>query len=276
MQSPRSAHDPPWLSGRVSQRAWCQLCPNPSPMTLDGTNTWVLTEPGACRSIVVDPGPLDEAHLQAVLRHVESIGSQVALTLLTHHHADHAESATRFAELSDAPVRAMGAGHDDLADGDRVSVGGLDVLVVSTPGHTADSTSFLLAQEQRLLTGDTILGRGSTVVAYPDGELTAYLESLERLAHMTGSGTVTSLAPGHGPAVSDAAAMVATYQQHRARRLDEVRHVLATLRDHEGDTADAVVERVYADVRRDVWPAARLSVLAQLEYLRPSASGHDD
>ncbi len=246
-------------------------------MTLDGTNTWVLTEPDAHVSIVVDPGPLDEAHLQAVLQYVESIGSHVALTLLTHHHADHAESAARFAELSDAPVRATGSGHDDLADGDWVSVGGLDVLVVSTPGHTADSTSFLIAAEQRLLTGDTILGRGSTVVAHPDGELAAYLESLERLATLTGSGRVTSLAPGHGPAVSDAAAMVATYQQHRARRLDEVRDVVAKLGDHTpSELSDAVLERVYADVPRDVWPAAQLSVLAQLDYLGVRTTERDD
>lgn len=243
-------------------------------MTLDGTNTWVLTEPGSDQSVVVDPGPLDpgsanEAHLQAVLSHVESIGSRVALTLLTHHHADHAESAARFAMLTGAPVRASGSGHDNLVDGDHLSIGGLELLVVATPGHTADSTSFLLAQEQRLLTGDTILGRGSTVVAHPDGELSAYLESLERLESMTGSGVFTSLAPGHGPTVADARQTIEGYQAHRRQRLSEVRDVVATLPTGNPDQiADAVVQQVYADVARDVWPAARLSVLAQLEYLR--------
>lgn len=246
-------------------------------MTLDGTNTWVLTEPDARRSMVVDPGPLDERHLQAVLQHVESIGSRVALTLLTHHHADHAESAARFAELSAAPVRAIGRGHDDLADGDHLSVDGLDLLVVSTPGHTADSTSFLLAREQLLLTGDTILGRGSTVVAHPDGELAAYLESLERLEAMTGSGVVTSLAPGHGATVAEAAQVVRGYQRHRMQRLEEVRNVVATAPAHNvNEIADAVVRQVYADVPHDVWPAARLSVLAQLEYLGVRASGRDE
>uniref|UniRef100_UPI0012645429 MBL fold metallo-hydrolase n=1 Tax=Segeticoccus rhizosphaerae TaxID=1104777 RepID=UPI0012645429 len=179
-----------------------------------------------------------------------------------------AESADRFAELTRAPVRAIGAGHDDLRDGDRVRVGGLEIVVVATPGHTADSLSFLLPAENLLLTGDTVLGRGSTVVAHPDGELAAYLSSLGRLEAMTGSGEVTSIAPGHGPTVSDAAGTVRWYLDHRRERLDQVRDALAAGAAQAPDVADAVVERVYADVPREVWPAARLSVLAQLDYLR--------
>lgn len=242
-------------------------------MTLDGTNTWVLTEPGSGQSVVVDPGPLDpgsgdEEHVRSVLQYVEDIGSRVALTLLTHHHADHAASASRFAELTGAPVRAIGSGHDDVADGDQLCVDGLDILVVATPGHTADSTSFLLAQEQLLLTGDTVLGRGSTVVAHPDGELSAYLQSLERLEALTGSGVVTSIAPGHGPPVADARGTIRDYRHHRRQRLADVQAVVATLPYRsQAEVADAVVKQVYADVPPEVWPAARFSVLAQLEYL---------
>ncbi|MGB3829674.1 MAG: MBL fold metallo-hydrolase [Ornithinimicrobium sp.] len=281
MQSPGSSPDPPWVGGGMSERAWCQLCPNPSPMTLDGTNTWILTEPGSTASIVIDPGPLDEDHLSSVLTHVQSIGSRVALTLLTHRHDDHAQSAGRFRDLTGAPVRAIGRGHDDLGEGDRVTVAGLEVWVVSTPGHTDDSVSFVLPAEQTLLTGDTILGRGSTVVAHPDGRLSAYLESLERLRQLTASGQVTRLAPGHGPAVFDAEATVTGYIEHRARRLDQVREAVDRHRDtmangeHTDDLADAVVRTVYADVSRDLWPAARLSVLAQLEYLG-QVSGRDE
>ncbi len=322
MRSTGAPTDPPWASGQVSERAWCQLCPNPSPMTLDGTNTWIVTEPGARESVVIDPGPTDEAHLSAVLAHVDSLGSRVALTLLTHHHEDHAQSAGRFAELTSAPIRAAGAGHGDLGEGDRVEVAGLELLVAATPGHTGDSLSFLLTAEQRLLTGDTILGRGTTVVAHPDGELAAYLASLERLARLTGSGEVTSLAPGHGPAVADAAGVVEFYLAHRAERLDQVRRAVAEIKAQlsepdspglatkgdlahtgrtgsgdltqtglvesadltergvvesgdlteggvveSGDLADMVVRRVYADTPVEVWPAARLSVLAQLDYL---------
>jgi len=239
-------------------------------MTLEGTNTWILAEPDSTEAVVVDPGPLHPVHLESVLRQVEQTHRRVSLILLTHHHDDHAEAAARFADLTGAPVRAVGRGHDDLRDGDRVQVGGLEVLVVATPGHTADSISFLLPAEQTLLTGDTILGRGSTVVAYPDGELAAYLESLRRLEALTGSGRVTALAPGHGPVLVDAAGTVQSYLEHRLARLEQIRNALGGLGEPavaETGLAQRVVEVVYADVPRAVWPAARRSVLAQLEYL---------
>ncbi len=253
-----------WRGGKVTERALCVLCPNPGPMTLDGTNTWVLLEPGSTEAVVIDPGPLDETHLQAVLAAVGERGARVTQTILTHGHADHAEGADRFAELTGAPTRAVGRGHDDLADGALVQVGGLDLRVVATPGHTADSLSFALPADHALLTGDTVLGRGTTVVAHPDGELAAYLASLERIADLTGGGSVTSILPGHGPVVPDAAAMVAFYRHHRAERLEQVRQALA-----DGATGvQDVVERVYAEVPREVWPAAAQSVAAQLDYLR--------
>jgi glyoxylase-like metal-dependent hydrolase (beta-lactamase superfamily II) len=233
-------------------------------MTLDGTNTWLLCEPGSDEVVVVDPGPFDEGHLHHVLRRVADSGRRVALTLLTHGHDDHAESADRFHELTGAPVRALGRGHDDLWAGETITVGGLEVLVVPTPGHTSDSCSFVLPADNTLLTGDTVLGRGTTVVAWPDGSLESYLQSLHRIEALTRAGEVTSLLPGHGPFVGDAAATVAFYLSHRAERLDQVRDAVA----RGAQTAYAVVEEVYADVPRSVWPAAELSVQAQLEYLR--------
>ena len=191
-------------------------------------------------------------------------GARVALTLLTHGHADHAESAGRFGELTGAPVRAIGAGHDGLGDGDRLTVDGLDLVVVATPGHSGDSLSFLLAAENALLTGDTILGRGTAVVAWPDGELAAYLSSLERIEAMTGSREVTRILPGHGPTVPDAAGVVRYYLDHRAQRLEQVRAAVAD----GGADVQRVLEAVYSDVPRELWPAARLSVQAQLAYLR--------
>lgn len=268
-QSGRRAGDPAgWHGGRVTERAECVLAPNPGPMTLDGTNTWVLLEPGSDQALVVDPGPLDEAHLGHVLGAVRSRGARVALTVLTHHHLDHAESAGRLAQLTGSPVRALGADvgagvAGDLRDGDRFGVAGLEVAVLATPGHTADSLSLLLPDDGVLLTGDTVLGRGTTVVAHPDGELMAYLASLERIAQLTASGKVTQILPGHGPIVVDAAEAVRYYLEHRRERLDQVRAALAA-----GDrTADEVVARVYAQLPRQMWPAARLSVLAQLAYL---------
>jgi glyoxylase-like metal-dependent hydrolase (beta-lactamase superfamily II) len=257
-----------WHGGQVTDRALCVLCPNPSPMTLDGTNTWVLLEPGSTDAVVIDPGPLDDGHLQAVVAAVAARGAHVAQTILTHGHADHAEGAGRFAELTGAPTRAVGRGHDDLADGDVVTAGGLELRVVATPGHTSDSLSFALPADHALLTGDTVLGRGTTVVAHPDGELAAYLASLERIAHLTGDGEVTAILPGHGPVVPDAAAMVAFYRTHRAERLEQVRQALVDGAGTVPDVVQAVVERVYADVPREVWPAAAMSVAAQLDYLR--------
>jgi glyoxylase-like metal-dependent hydrolase (beta-lactamase superfamily II) len=248
----------------VTERALCVLCPNPGPMTLDGTNTWVLLEPGATEALVIDPGPLDEGHLRAVADAVAARGARVTQTILTHGHADHAEGAGRFNELTGAPTRAVGRGHDDLGDGDVLHGGGLELRVVTTPGHTSDSISFALAADHALLTGDTVLGRGTTVVAHPDGELAAYLQSLERLAHLTGDAEATTILPGHGPTIPDAAAMVAFYRRHRRERLEQVRQALA---DGASGVQD-VVERVYADVPREVWPAAALSVAAQLDYLR--------
>lgn len=253
-----------WAGGEVTPRATCVLAPNPGAMTLEGTNTWVLMEPGSACCVVVDPGPLDEQHLQRVLDVVALASARVALTLLTHGHPDHAESGRRFGELTAAPVRALGPGHDDLGDGDRLTVDGLDLAVVATPGHTGDSLSFLLGAENALLTGDTILGRGTAMVAWPDGELAAYLMSLQRIEAMTGSREVTQILPGHGPTVTDPAAVVRYYLDHRAERLEQVRVVVSV----SGDDVEAVLERVYADVPRELWPAARLSIMAQLHYLR--------
>jgi glyoxylase-like metal-dependent hydrolase (beta-lactamase superfamily II) len=256
-----------WAGGPVTPRARCVLAPNPSPMTLDGTNTWVLHEPGASQALVVDPGPLDEGHLRRVLDVVRDLGARVTATLLTHGHLDHSEGAARFAALSGSPVRALDAalrlGDEGLAEGDVVRAGDLVLEVVATPGHTADSLSFLLPADAAVLTGDTVLGRGTTVVAHPDGRLEDYLASLERLRAAAASGVVSTVLPGHGPALHDAVAVVGGYLAHREQRLEQVRAAVAA----GAGTAREVVERVYADVDRSLWPAAEQSVRAQLEYL---------
>ena len=266
-EAPPPSVTAPWSGGDVTSRAHCVLAPNPGPMTLDGTNTWVLVEPGSTEALVIDPGPLDEGHLAAVLRVVQERGARVTETVLTHGHHDHAEAAPRFAELTGARVRAVGRGHDDLGDGDLLSVGGLELRVVSTPGHTSDSISFALPADSALLTGDTVLGRGTTVVAHPDGELAAYLASLDRIRALTGDGSVVRILPGHGPVVPDAVAMVEFYRTHRSQRLEQVRQALADGAASEPDPVEGVLRRVYADVPQEVWPAARLSIRAQLDYL---------
>ena len=263
-----------WAGGTFGTRGVCVLAPNPDIMTLDGTNTWVLREPGARRSVVVDPGPAIPAHLDAVA----AAAGEVGVVLLTHHHADHAEAAREFAERMGCGVRALDPayrlGSEGLVDGDVVSVDGLEVRVVATPGHTADSLSFLLPAEGAVLTGDTVLGRGTTVVAHPDGELGAYLGSLDRLHALAAAHEVASVWPGHGPVVEDALGLLDFYIAHRRERLEQVAAALATLRaapHPEGIAADElprrVVEIVYQDVDPVLWGAAELSVRAQLAYL---------
>lgn len=245
----------------VTPHASVVLARNPSPMTLDGTNTWVLRAPDAPDCVVVDPGEDDEMHLRAVAAH-----GPVALVLLTHRHHDHAGGARRFAELTGAPVRALDPslvlGSEALGAGEVIAAAGVELRVVATPGHTSDSLSFLLEADQAVLTGDTVLGRGTTVIAHPDGALGPYLESLRKLADLA---PATAVLTGHGPELTDVAATAAAYLAHREQRLDQVRAALERL----GPQASArqVVEAVYTDVDRALWPAAELSVRAQLDYL---------
>ncbi|MBZ3906957.1 MBL fold metallo-hydrolase [Streptomyces griseiscabiei] len=255
------------LSGPATARAVNVLAPNASMMTLDGTNTWIVSEPGSDLAVVIDPGPLDDVHLRNVVATAEEAGKRVALTLLTHGHPDHAEGAARFAELTGTNVRALDPalrlGDEGLGAGDVVTVGGLELRVVPTPGHTADSLCFHLPADRAVLTGDTVLGRGTTVVAHPDGRLGDYLDSLRRLRSLTVDDGVHTVLPGHGPVLDDAQGVVEFYLAHRAHRLAQVE----TAVENGYRTPDQVVAHVYADVDRSLWPAAELSVRAQLEYL---------
>jgi glyoxylase-like metal-dependent hydrolase (beta-lactamase superfamily II) len=255
-----------WHGGPVGPHAVCVLAPNAGVMTLDGTNTWVLRDVPGGPSVVVDPGPLDDAHLAAVAAEA----GDVCAVLLTHGHADHAEGARALAERVGCGVRALDPAHrlgdEGLTDGDVVAVGGLELRVVATPGHTADSLSFHLPADDAVLTGDTVLGRGTTVVAHPDGKLGAYLGSLRRLRALAEEHGVTGVWPGHGPVLDDALGVLDRYLAHRRERLDQVADAVRTLGP--GATTRQVVEQVYADVDPVLWGAAELSVRAQLEHLR--------
>jgi glyoxylase-like metal-dependent hydrolase (beta-lactamase superfamily II) len=246
---------------RVTERATRMLAPNPGPMTLDGTNTWVLREPGFDAGVVVDPGPLHEEHLAAVV----ALGP-VAMIVLTHGHPDHAEGAARFREMTGAPITARDAAlcvDSEPLRADSVShVASVEWLTVVTPGHSSDSVCFVLPGDRALLTGDTILGRGTTVVAHPDGRLADYLDSLQRLRDIADD-DIDVLLPGHGPTLHNPIAVLDYYLAHRQERLDQVRDALAA----GAASAKDVVRRVYADVDEVLWPAAERSVRAQLDYL---------
>ena len=256
----------PPVDGSGTARARCVLAPNPGPMTLNGTNTWLIAEPGGLSALVVDPGPADEAHLRRVVGQLTAAGQQVAQILLTHHHSDHSAGAARLAALTGAPVLAADPayrlGDTGLGPGDVLTAAGCEVAVVATPGHTRDSVCLLLPADGALLTGDTVLGRGTTVIAQ-DGSLADYLGSLDRLRALADEAQLQVLLPGHGPLLADPAAALDFYIAHRRERLAEVTAALEA-----GDrTVGEIVARVYADVDRGLWPFAEWSVRAQLDYL---------
>lgn len=258
---------------QLTPRAYIVRANNPGIMTLDGTNTWVLREPGARGVVVVDPGPLDEQHLQAILDHAHRDDGRVELVLYTHWHADHTESIDRFAQLTGAPARAVDAawcrGAPPLQQHERLQVDGLELRVLFTPGHTMDSICLLISAEGSLLSGDTVLGRGTTVIAHPDGALGPYLNSLHEIAAVIDAGEVSRILPAHGPVIEQPRAVIDFYLRHREERLQQVREALAD----GASTPQQVVERVYADVDRSLWAPAEWSVRAQLDYLR-EAEGH--
>ena len=238
-------------------------------MTLEGTNTWVLRGAGgsATRSVVVDPGPLDGGTSTPCARRRATSPWCCSRTATPTTARAPRPSPSRSAARCARPTPRSGSATEGLDDGEVVEVDGLELHVVATPGHTSDSVRFLLPDDGSLLTGDTVLGRGTSVVAHPDGRLGPYLGSLRRLRDLAARRCRARLLPGHGPVLDDPLAVLDGYLTHRAERLEQVRAAVAA-----GATpARAVVETVYADVDRSVWPAAELSVAAQLDYL--SAGG---
>ena len=244
----------------VTDTASVLLCDNPGMMTLDGTNTWVLQGPGSDEMVIVDPGPEDDEHIELIA----GLG-KIPLVLISHKHEDHTGAIDKIVEHTGAVVRSMGSGFlrglgGPLTDGEVIDAAGLRITVLATPGHTADSVSFVL--DDAVLTADTVLGRGTTVIDKEDGSLRDYLESLRRLR---GIGHRMVL-PGHGPELADLEAVSDMYLAHREERLEQVRAALRELGDDA--TARQIVEHVYTDVNEKLWDAAEWSVQAQVDYLR--------
>lgn len=240
------------------------LAPNPGPMTLEGTNTYLLGDAQG-ELVVVDPGPDLAGHIDVL-----ADAGRISVILITHHHADHTGASAELHRRTGAPVRALDAafchGGEPLVDGEVIYATGVRIRVLATPGHTADSVCFVLESEPAssdlVLTGDTILGRGTTALIHGGRSLADYLDSLDKLAAL---GTVTAL-PAHGPVLPDLADTCAALRDHRLSRLDEIRSALSTL------GADASVASVADAVYPDVEPALRFaveaSVATQLEYLQ--------
>ncbi len=229
------------------------LAPNAGVYTLEGTNTWIV---GSDPAFVIDPGPDIPEHLADVAAEAGSVGA----VLVTHDHPDHAPGAVPFGRLVGAPVYAFRlADAAKLAAGQRVRAGEVDLTVIHTPGHTSDHVAFFEPGSGALFTGDTVLGRGTSFIDPPGGDLVQYLRSLRRLMDLG----ARSIYPGHGPVVLHARDKLVEYVAHRDEREAQIVSGLA-----EGPlTIAEMVEVIYSDHPKEVHPLAARSVLAHLEKL---------
>lgn len=261
----------------VTDNVGVVLAPNPSYSALEGTNTWIVRGPEDSTSVVIDPGPSDEGHLNVVNSKATQNGGNIALTLLTHRHDDHAAGAKRFYQITGSPVRAVDLTHNfgdvkALEGGEFISFEGLTptIEVVSTPGHTSDSVCFFIHSEGRqddsdveaIITGDTIAGRHTTMISETDGDLGQYLETL-RMLHSRGENK--PLLPGHGPDHADLSAMAKKYIDRRELRLQQVKDALAEL--GEDATVGQLVDHIYTDVDPVLRSSAEQSTRVALRFL---------
>ncbi|MRX50885.1 MBL fold metallo-hydrolase [Paracoccus sp. S-4012] len=253
---------------------------NPSPLTGPGTNTWLL---GRRQIAVIDPGPDDPAHVAAILEAVR--GAEVTAIVVTHAHLDHSAAVPALAAATGAPVMGFGAptagrspvmarlaaeglagggeGLDAgftpdrrLADGDAIESGEWRLTALWTPGHFGGHLAF--RWDRSLFVGDLVLGWATTLISPPDGDLTDYMRSLERLAGLS----LDRFLPGHGNPIEDPAARLSFLAAHRRARTAEL---LAALRDGPADPA-TLARRIY-DVAPEILPAATRNVFAHLVAL---------
>ncbi|HEY0613818.1 MAG TPA: MBL fold metallo-hydrolase [Candidatus Elarobacter sp.] len=248
----------------LSPRVTRLRAPNPSPMTLDGTNGYVVRT-GPRSLVAIDPGPLDDRQRDAFLAAARDAGASYEAILVTHGHPDHAPGAAPLAAATGAPVLAHPEArfaHDrTLGDLERLTFGDAEITALHAPGHARDHLVFVLEDERALFAGDVVLGTGTVVVAPPGGEMRTYQRTLHRLRD--GYGDARAIYGGHGPEVRDVRAKLDEYIAHREARERQVVEAL-----HDGaETVPALVERIYADTDPRLWPAAARQVLAYLNAL---------
>lgn len=245
----------------LSPRVGRLRAPNPSPMTLDGTNGYVVRT-GPRELVAIDPGPLDDRQRDAFLAAARALGASYAAILVTHGHPDHYPGAAPLAAATGAPVYAHPDArfpHDrTLADGERLAFGDAEITALHAPGHARDHLVFVLEDERALFAGDVVLGTGTVVVAPPGGEMRTYQRTLHRLRDEYGD--ANAIYGGHGPEVRDARAKLDEYVAHRELRERQIVDALAA----GVETIPALVERIYADTRKQLWPAAARQILAYL------------
>jgi len=268
----------PGVPVRLSPRIVRLTAPNPGMMTGPGTNSYFVGDPLADRWVLVDPGPADPVHLQALQQHAPGT---VVKVLVTHTHVDHSPGAVAASAAFGAPVfgrrPAYPQGQDgtfaperELVDGERLAIGpGTTLRVIHTPGHASNHLCYLLEEEQTLLTGDHVMQGSTVVINPPDGDMAAYLTALAALLEVD----LAWLAPGHGFLVAKPHAVLRGLIQHRLRREAKVRAALETLRDA---ALDELLPRVYDDVPAGLHPVARRSLLAHLLKLKHDGAAAEE
>jgi glyoxylase-like metal-dependent hydrolase (beta-lactamase superfamily II) len=234
--------------------------PNPGPYTLEGTQSYVLGE-----RIVIDPGPEIASHIEALL----AAAPQLSAILVTHRHADHAPGARSLKMRTGAPIYASHGTVDDefvdhaLFDGDEIHRDGMSLRAVATPGHTAEHFCFF-SSERELFTGDTVLGAGTTVIFPPDGDMGAYLSTLQKLIDLNPA----VIYPGHGPPRHDAVELLQQYLDHRRLRERQIVELLAM----EESDVHMLRALIYPDLDPRLTRAAELQLDAHLILLRQNGA----
>lgn len=272
-EDPTSTHPDELTTGvpvQLSPLVRRLLAPNPGPMTGQGTNTYLI---GTDDVTVLDPGPADPGHIEAIL---DAGAGRIRRIVCTHTHIDHWPAADEVARRTGADVFAFG-GRDGLsvtgtlADGDAVSSDEYTLRALHTPGHASNHLCFLLVDEALLFSGDHVMQGSTVVISPPDGDMGHYLDSLMRLRAL--DPPLRTIAPAHGFLLHDPAAVLDAYRAHRLAREAIVADALIVATEGEmdgamsGATVDDLVPRVYADVHEALYPVARRSLWAHLRKL---------
>ena len=290
-----------WESGYVTPSLFGVRADNITPMTVVGTNTFIVHRPGTPKALVVDPGPPDVLHLRKVMAACEDRGAEIAGILVTHHHLDHIAGADllrhmvangpesidpdavpahldgnrfKFDETGVYPVvtfpdEGIPVYHTELGNCPEGAFepfeGCADMEIVALPGHSYDMVGVILKEDAIILTGDLIFRYWSTVIPYIDGDLGDYFDSLHKLQRLVRSGVVTQFAPAHGFPIDQPIKAIEGYRAHRRERLAELEKIIDS---GAGFDADAVVRGVYGDIEDPMLLRAALaSTVAQLKYL---------
>lgn len=253
---------PAGVPRQVTARATWLLAPNPGPMTFDGTNSWVLHEPGRRGAVIVDPGPDQPDHLDALVKLAVDQGGEVTAILLSHSHFDHSQAVPELARRTGAPVLAADPGWaDEVIGGDgpqRLNLAGLRIEVVPTPGHSSDSLSFLLPDDGALLTGDTVLGRSAPIMR----DVGQMIGSLRTIRSLVGGGRHVVL-PGHGPVVAEPGPLLTLALEAREARLAQIEDAV-----RDGcRSVSAIADRLYGGFDERIRRPIEASVHAHVRYL---------